>query len=89
MLWVLAAPVMAVRHLIWAPWHGLWFLTFLYLCGVTLKGSVYGLAYHVHNPRDPNWCYRPLMSLLSSLTLSWLLVYSAATIRRGIWARQP
>jgi len=88
-LWVLAAPVMAVRHLIWAPWHGLWFLTFLYLCGVTLKGSVYGLAYHFDNPRDPNWCYRPLMSLLSSLTLSWLLVYSAATIRRGIWARQP
>jgi cellulose synthase/poly-beta-1,6-N-acetylglucosamine synthase-like glycosyltransferase len=87
-LWVLAAPLMAVRHLIWAPSHGLWFLTFLYLCGVTLKGSVYGLAYHFDNPRDPNWCYRPLMSLLSSLTLSWLLVYSAATIRRGIWARQ-
>ena len=88
-LWVLAAPLMAVRHLIWAPSHGLWFLTFLYLCGVTLKGSVYGLAYHFDNPRDPNWCYRPLMSLLSSLTLSWLLVYSTATIRRGIWARQP
>jgi cellulose synthase/poly-beta-1,6-N-acetylglucosamine synthase-like glycosyltransferase len=88
-LWVLAAPVMAVRHLIWAPLHGLWFLMFLYLCGVTLKGTVYGIAYHFDNPRDPNWCLRPLMSLLSSLTLSWLLVYSAATIRRGIWARQP
>lgn len=88
-LWVLAAPVMAIRHLIWAPWHGLWFLTFLYLCGVALKGSVYGLAYRFDNPRDLSWCYRPLMSLLSSLTLSWMLVYSAATIRRGIWARQP
>lgn len=87
-LWVLAAPVMAVRHLVWAPWHGLWFLTFLYLCGVALKGGVYGLAYHLDNPKDPNWCYRPLMSLLSSLTLSWLLVYSAVTIRVGIWARQ-
>lgn len=87
-LWVLAAPVMAVRHLIWAPWHGLWFLTFLYLCGVALKGGVYGIAYHLDNPEDPNWCYRPLMSLLSSLTLSWLLVYSAVTIRVGIWARQ-
>lgn len=87
-LWVVAAPVMAVRHLIWAPVHGLWFLTFLYLCGVTLKGSVYGIAVHIDNPRDPSWCYRPLMSLLSSLTLSWLLPYSAATIRRGIWVRQ-
>ena len=87
-LWVLAAPIMAVRHLIWAPMHGLWFLTFLYLCGVTLKGSVYGLAYHVSNPGDPNWVWRPVMSLISSLTLSWLLPYSAVTIRRGIWARQ-
>jgi cellulose synthase/poly-beta-1,6-N-acetylglucosamine synthase-like glycosyltransferase len=87
-LWVLAAPVMAVRHLIWAPWHGLWFLTFLYLCGVVLKGGVYGFVYHLDNPKDPNWVYRPLMSLLSSLTLSWLLVYSAVTIRVGIWARQ-
>lgn len=87
-LWVLAAPLMAVRHLIWAPWHGLWFLTFLYLCGVTLKGGIYGIAYHIDNPKDPNWCYRPLMSLLSSLTLSWLLVYSAVTIRLGIWSRQ-
>jgi cellulose synthase/poly-beta-1,6-N-acetylglucosamine synthase-like glycosyltransferase len=87
-LWVLAAPVMAVRHLIWAPLHGLWFLTFLYLCGVVLKGSVYGFAYHLDNPKDPNWVCRPLMSLLSSLTLSWLLVYSAVTIRVGIWARQ-
>lgn len=86
-LWVVAAPLMAVRHLIWAPWHGLWFLMFLYLCGVTLKGFVYGLAYHFDNPQDPNWVCRPLMSLLSSLTLSWLLPYSAATIRRGIWAR--
>lgn len=88
-LWVLAAPVMAVRHLIWAPAHGLWFLSLLYLCGVTLKGAVYGIAYHFDNPSDLSWCYRPLMSLLSALTLSWLLVYSAATIRRGIWARQP
>lgn len=88
-LWVVAAPFMAVRHLIWAPAHGLWFLSLLYLCGVTLKGAVYGIAYHFDNPSDPSWCYRPLMSLLSSLTLSWLLVYSAATIRRGIWARQP
>ena len=87
-LWVLAAPVMAVRHLLWAPLHDMWFLTFLYLCGVALKGSVYGVAYHLSNPRDPNWCWRPVMSVLSSLTLSWLLVYSAATIRRGIWARQ-
>ncbi|WP_235671098.1 glycosyltransferase family 2 protein [Tomitella fengzijianii] len=86
-LWVLAAPVMAVRHLIWAPLSGLWLLSGLYLCGVTLKGCAYGLAYKFDNRGDPAWCLRPLMSLISSLTLSWMLVYSALTIRRGIWSR--
>ena len=87
-LWVLAAPVMAVRHLVWAPLHGAWMLTALYLGGVLVKGSAWGLAYLADHPGSIRWRYRPLMSLLSSVVLSWLLVYSLATIRRGVWARQ-
>ncbi|WP_372352505.1 glycosyltransferase [Streptomyces sp. KL116D] len=86
-LWVLCAPLMAVRHLVWAPYHGLWFLTGLYLAGIILKGTVWGLAFKVDNPGDANWRCRPLMSLLSSLLLSWLLPYSLLTIRRGVWSR--
>lgn len=86
-LWVLAAPVMAVRHLIWAPTHGLWFITVLYLCGILLKGTAWGLAVLIDNPGSSRWRYRPLMSLASSLVLSWLLVYAILTIRRGIWTR--
>lgn len=86
-LWVLAAPFMAVRHLIWAPVHGAWMLSALYLCGVLIKGCAWGLAYRVDHPGSVRWRYRPLMSLISSVALSWLLVYSLATIRRGIWSR--
>ncbi|WP_233288887.1 glycosyltransferase [Kitasatospora sp. MBT63] len=86
-LWVVAAPVMAFRHLLWAPIHGAAFLTMLYLCGVILKGSVWGLAFKVDNPGDPRWRYRPVMSLLSSVLLAWLLPYSLLTIRRGVWSR--
>ena len=86
-LWVLAAPVMAVRHLVWAPVHGLWMLTALYLGGVLVKGCAWGLAYLADHPGSTRWRYRPLMSVISSLALSWLLVYSLATIRRGIWSR--
>ncbi|WP_443043495.1 glycosyltransferase family 2 protein [Streptomyces sp. NBC_00358] len=86
-LWVVSAPFMAVRHLLWAPLHGAAFLTLLYLCGVTLKGCVWGLAFKIDNPGDDRWRYRPLMSLLSALVLAWLLPYSFATIRRGVWAR--
>ncbi|TKA12041.1 glycosyltransferase family 2 protein [Actinacidiphila oryziradicis] len=86
-LWVVAAPLMAFRHLVWAPAHGAGFLTLLYLCGVILKGCVWGLAFKVDNPGDTHWRYRPLMSLLSSVLLAWLLPYSLATIRRGVWSR--
>jgi cellulose synthase/poly-beta-1,6-N-acetylglucosamine synthase-like glycosyltransferase len=86
---VLAAPVMAVRHMVWGPWHGAYFLTFLYLCGVALKGCVWGLAYRADHPGDVRWRYRPVMSLLSSLALAWLLPYSLLTMRRDVWTRSP
>lgn len=86
-LWVVAAPLMAFRHIVWAPLHGAAFLTLLYLCGVVLKGCVWGLAFKIDNPHDARWRYRPLMSLLSATLLAWLLPYSFATIRRGVWSR--
>ena len=86
-VWVVAAPVMAVRHLVWAPAHGLWLLSLLYLGGVTVKGVAWGVAYLVDNPGSTRWRYRPLMSIISSVVLSWLLPYALLTIRRGVWSR--
>ncbi len=86
-LWVLAAPVMAVRHLLWAPAAGLWTLTALYLAGVLLKGVVWGVAFRIDHPGTPRWRYRPLMSLLSATLLAWLLPWSLLTIRRNVWSR--
>ena len=86
-LWVLLAPFMAGRHLIWAPLNGLWFLTMLYLCGIILKGTAWGIAFKLDNRSSVRWRYRPLMSLVSSLFLAWLLPYSLLTIRRGVWSR--
>lgn len=86
-LWVAAAPAMATFHLVWAPLQGWWLLTLLYLCGVLVKGAAWSVAYALDNPGDPRWKYRPLMSLISSTVLSWLLPYALLTIRRGVWAR--
>ena len=86
-LWVVAAPLMAVRHLVWAPAHGLWLLSLLYLGGVTIKGVAWGVAYLVDNRGSTRWRYRPLMSIISSVVLSWLLPYALLTIRRGVWSR--
>lgn len=86
-LWVLLAPLLAFRHLVWLPAHGQFFLTALYLGGVLLKGSIWGLAYRFQNKGDRRWVYRPLMSLLSATVLSWLLVYSLLTLRKSVWSR--
>jgi len=87
LLFVIAAPVLAFRHLVWLPLHGEAFLTFLYLCGVFLKGTIWAIAYKIQNPRSGGWIYRPIMSLTSTLLLSWLLLYSLATLRKGVWSR--
>lgn len=85
--WVLLAPVMALRHMVWLPLHGAWMVTLLYFLGVLFKGCLWGVGYRRQNPGDGRWVYRPLMSLLSATVLAWLLPYSALTLRRSVWAR--
>jgi cellulose synthase/poly-beta-1,6-N-acetylglucosamine synthase-like glycosyltransferase len=86
-LFVLAMPVMALRHLVWFPLHGAWTLSGLYVCGIGVKGSAWALAYRARNPGCRRWVYRPLMSLMATAFFSLLLLYSAITLRRSVWAR--
>jgi cellulose synthase/poly-beta-1,6-N-acetylglucosamine synthase-like glycosyltransferase len=86
-LFLVAAPLMAFRHLVWLPIHGLYILTVLYLVGILFKGCIWALAYRAENPGCPNWVYRPLMSLMTVIVFSLLLPYSILTIRRGVWSR--
>jgi cellulose synthase/poly-beta-1,6-N-acetylglucosamine synthase-like glycosyltransferase len=86
-LWVVAAPFMAVRHWIWAPVNGMFFLTFLYLVGILMKGSAWAVAYKLDHPGDPRWRYRVLMAFLSTFLLAWLLPYALLTVRRNRWNR--
>ncbi len=86
-LWVLMAPFMAFAHLVLAPMLGYWQIPLLYLCGVLVKGSAWGLSYKIDNPHSPHWRYRAVMSLISATMLSWLLPYSLLTIRSKVWSR--
>lgn len=86
-LWTVAAPIMVIRHLVWAPLTGAWLLTALYLGGLLVKGTAWGLAYKIDDRHSTRWRYRPLMTLFSAMVLSWLLPYSLVTIRRSKWTR--
>jgi cellulose synthase/poly-beta-1,6-N-acetylglucosamine synthase-like glycosyltransferase len=86
-LFILAAPLMAFRHLVWLPMRGAYIVTALYLAGILFKGCIWAFAYRAENPGCSRWIYRPLMSLMTVIMFSMLLPYSLLTIRRGVWSR--
>jgi hypothetical protein len=60
----------------------------LYVLGIIFVGFMFGLAFRLETKESHVWMYRPIMSLLSTLVLSWLIFYSALTIRKMVWHRR-
>lgn len=86
-LFVFIGPFVAFKHLIYMPIQGNVFSALLYMAGILYVGFMFGLAYKLENRDSHKWIYRPLMSLLSTFCLSWLLFYSILTIRKMLWTR--
>lgn len=87
-LFVLIGPLIAFKHLVLFPLNGDLFGAAAFFMGIVMVGLLFGLVYRLENgKKDSRWVYRPLMSLLSTLFLSGLVFYSAATIRKNIWTR--
>lgn len=85
-MFVVLGPLIVLRHLLFLPLRGNVITGILYMMGILFIGFCYALAYRFENS-DHKWVYRPLMSLFSTLVLSFLLYYSLLTIRRNIWTR--
>jgi cellulose synthase/poly-beta-1,6-N-acetylglucosamine synthase-like glycosyltransferase len=86
-IFVLAGPFIAARHLIYLPLKGNPVSLVLYLAGISVIGLSFGLAFRYENPGSRLWLYRPMMSLMSTVMFSWLIFYSAITIRKMTWFR--
>jgi len=86
-VFTIVGPFIALRHLIYLPITGSEWSGLFYLSGIMFIGSMYGIMFKLENPRSGEWVYRPFMSLLSTLLLSWLIFYSAVTIKKNIWHR--
>lgn len=86
-LFVLAGPFIAARHIIFLPIQGHLSAAFVYLAGIIMVGFMFGFAYKLEDKNSHRWIYRPLMSLLSTLVFSWLIFYSALTIKKMVWHR--
>ncbi len=86
-VFVLVGPFIAFRHLVYLPMRGDIFAAILYILGIIFVGFMFGLAYKLENKNCHIWIYRPIMSLLSTLVLSWVVFYSAFTIKKMVWHR--
>src|SRR3989338_1576102 len=86
-LFTIIGPLIALRHLVYLPFQGDALSGVYYLSGIIFVGSLYGIAFKLENPKSSVWVYRPLMSLISTLVLSWLIFYSLLTIKKGVWHR--
>lgn len=86
-IFVLVGPFIAFRHLIFLPMRGDIFAAILYIFGIVFVGFMFGFAYKLENKNCHIWIYRPIMSLLSTLMLSWVIFYSALTIKKMVWYR--
>jgi cellulose synthase/poly-beta-1,6-N-acetylglucosamine synthase-like glycosyltransferase len=84
-LFVLVGPVIAFRAIYFLSANGDFLSAPLYLSGVIFVGLLYGIDYKTRNRDSVFWIYRPLMSLISTFVLSWLLIYAALTIKNPSW----
>lgn len=66
-----------VLHLFWLP--------VIFLAGKLLLGLAAGFDYKFRDPNAKNWVYKPLMNLIVSFALPWLLIPALWTLRKNQW----
>lgn len=60
-------------------------LPITYFIGQLAIGLIAGLDYKARDPECQNWKYKPLMNMIASLVLPWLLFPALFTFRKNQW----
>ncbi|MEJ2271836.1 MAG: glycosyltransferase [Candidatus Bathyarchaeota archaeon] len=61
-----------------------WF-AFSYFFIQLILGVAIGFDYKLRNPKTKNWKYKPIMNLISSFILSWILIPALLKFRSNKW----
>jgi hyaluronan synthase len=67
------------------PIKGDFISVLFWIAGVMFTGMIYAVEYRLRNPDDGLWLYRPPFTLITTFVYTWLLIYSAITIRNKSW----
>ena len=67
------------------PIKGDFISVLFWITGVMFTGMIYAVEYRLRNPDDGLWLYRPPFTFITTFVYTWLLIYSAITIRNKSW----
>jgi len=59
--------------------------TLFFVLAHLLTGSIEAIDSKFRNPKDTTWKYKPIMNMMSTFVLSWLVVYSWLTLKTNKW----
>jgi hyaluronan synthase len=86
----LAAPVVALRALVWLPLTGERGLPVVYAIGIYAMALSYGLYYVVcHRRYDPRWIYGIAFCFFYLAFLLWQTYWAILTSRSSSWGTRP
>lgn len=90
MLIALAAPVVAVRAIVWMPLVEGRGAPLVYLAGIYLLAVAYGLYYVVRRGRyDPRWVYGIAFCFFYLAFMLWQTYWAILTARSSSWGTRP
>lgn len=78
-------PYIVFYSIVMLPLKGDVVSLIFWISGIMFTGMIYAVDFRLRNPGDKLWLYRPLFTFLTTFVYTWLLIYSAITIRNKSW----
>ena len=78
-------PLVLLHAFVLLPLAGDYTTPFFYMASVFFTGMIYGVDFRLRNKGETLWLYRPLVTILSSFILTWLLPIALLQIRTRSW----
>ena len=78
-------PYIIFHSLILLPFVGDYITPIFFLTSIFFIGMVHGIDYRLRNPGDTFWLYRPIVTMLTTFVLTWLIFIALIRIKDNTW----
>jgi len=81
----LIRPYVLFYTIVILPFKGDFTSVLFWIAGLMFTGMIWAVEYRLRNPDDRLWLFRPPFTFITTFVYTWLLIYSAITIRNKSW----